>query len=351
MFYEYNIGDKQHGHIISRAEAREQLEHNNNLIRTYRNHNLKMDSMKKVVPVPCKKCWACRLNYSAEWATRIMNEAQGDPNCWFITLTYDNMNVPINESMEWDKYDKNGNKTHKKIYNDGTWKYTLDPDDPNRFIKSLRKYFERKGYHGIKYFYCGEYGETTERPHYHFILMHCPINPLEFYGAHIDKNYKAHWKSQELERFWSKGLIDIAELEWSAAAYVARYCTKKIVDQYGKEPMWETGRWHEFVKMSNNIGRKYYESHKLDIYKNDEMIMKTVKGNIGSFKPPKAYDRLLKKENPELFRKIEISRQHEINRRKEIEEQLSDYTDKQKLEMKAEHIKQKAQLLPRTAIE
>lgn len=348
MFYQYRTGDKKNGHIISRAEAREALENDNNIFKKYRNMNKKIDSQLNIIPVPCKKCWACRLNYSAEWATRIMNEANGDPNCYFITLTYNDQEVPIAEKMEWDEY-PNGEKTHKVIYNDGTWKYTLDPEDPKRFIKSLRKYFERKGHTGIKYFYCGEYGETTERPHYHFILMHCPLDPLQFYSPIVDKRFKAHWKSHELERFWKdKGFVEVAELEWSCAAYVARYCTKKLVDQFGKEPMLESGRFYEFVRMSNNIGIEYYKSHKLDIYKNDEMIMRTVKGNIGSFKPPKAYDRLMKKENPELFRAIEISRKHEIERRKEIEDQLSNYTDLKKLEMKADRIKIKANLLPRT---
>lgn len=348
MYYQYRIGDKKNGHIISRAEAREQLEKDNNIIRKHRNLSHKFESQIKIVPVPCKKCWACRLNYSAEWATRIMNEAQGDDNNWFVTLTYDDLHVPIAEAMEWDSIEGE-TVTHKRIENDGTWSYTLNPEDPNRFIKSLRKYFERKGYHGIKYFYCGEYGETTERPHYHFILLHCPLNPLEFYNPHVDERYKAHWKSKELDRIWKKGIIDVAELEWSCAAYVARYCTKKIVDQYGREPMLMTGRYYEFVRMSNNIGKEYYESHKADIYKNDEIIMRTVKGNIGSFKPPKAYDRLLEKENPKLFREIKKSRNKEIERRKEIEDKISQYTDLKKLEMKAENYLTKSKMLPRTA--
>ena len=78
------------------------------------------------------------------------------------------------------------------------------------------------------------------------------------------------------------------------------------------------------------------------------MIMRTVKGNIGSFKPPKAYDRLLKKENPQLYRKIENSRKHEIERRKEIEDQITGYTDLKKLEMKADRILLKANMLPRS---
>lgn len=226
MYYQYRLGDKKNGHIISRADARKELERNNNKMKEYRKWNKKIDNQLITVPVPCKKCWACRLNYSAEWATRIMCEAKGDPNCWFVTLTYDDKNVPIAEAIEWESVEGE-TVTHKRIENDGTWGYTLNPEDPARFIKSLRKYFERKGYNGIKYFYCGEYGETTERPHYHFILMHCPLNPIEFYDSHVDKRFKAHWKSKELERVWNKGIIDVAELEWSCAAYVARYCTKK----------------------------------------------------------------------------------------------------------------------------
>lgn len=292
--------------------------------------------------IPCGKCWACQLNYSAEWATRIMLEAKKSEYNWFITLTYDDDHQPIMERITcdgtiWD--------------NDGTWEGSLYPDDMKQFIKSLREYFRRKGIEGIKYFYCGEYGETTYRPHYHMILLHCPLDIKEFYDTHVDaKNFKAHWKSHELERFWNKGMIDIGELEWSDAAYVARYCTKKLSFEPDKEVYYKQGKLPEFIRMSNGIGMDYLHKHLKEIYENDEMIMRTVKGNIGSFKPPKAFDRKFKELYPEKFKLIQKSRKKAGERARKMEKSLTDYTDRKMLELRAQNIITKAKMLPRDAI-
>lgn len=56
--------------------------------------------------------------------------------------------------------------------------------------------------------------------------------------------------------------------------------------------------------MSRNIGMQYYEEHKEEIWKNDNIIMKTVKDNIGSCKPPKAFMRRCEKEDPETAARI-----------------------------------------------
>ena len=216
-----------------------------------------------------------------------------------------------------------------------------------RFLNSLRKNFERQGYEGIKYFYCGEYGETTGRPHYHIILLHCPIDILQFYDCHVDTNYKAHWKSHQLEKYWKEGILDVSELEWSCAAYVARYCTKKISFETDKTIYYKQGKMPEFIRMSKGIGFEWYEQHKGEIYKTDEIIMRTIKGNVGSCKPPKAFDRKFKEHFPEEFEKIRLSRQTAAERATKLLNSLNDYTDYDNLILSAEKVKKKMQMLPR----
>ena len=341
MYRRYIKGDHKSGQVISRAEAMQELEADPNNAKHKLNIYNKKSSYYQLEQIPCKKCWACQLNYSAEWATRIMLEAQKSEYNWFITLTYDEEHLPIAEKtgaeidghiVEWE--------------NDGTWTGTLVPDDMKTFINSLRKYFERKNIKGIKYYYCGEYGETTHRPHYHIILLHCPLDINQFYDTHIDTNFKAHWKSKEIEKYWKEGMIDIAELEWSCAAYVARYCTKKLMNA-PKEDYLSIGKYPEFVRMSKGIGFDYYNQHKNEIYKNDEMIMKTVKGNTGSFRPPKAFDRKFEEKDPEGFKLIKQSRKKAAERSRKILEQLSDYTDLDNLRIKASNLQTKMSMLPR----
>lgn len=342
MFRRYEKGNHKKGTVIPRSEVMQELIYEPNYIRKMINIYNKNNRYYQVEQIPCNHCWACNLNYSAEWATRIMKEVEQSEHNYFITLTYDDKHLPILEEIQCHY-----GETYKMYRNDGTWQGSLFPEDMETFINSLRKYFERKGVKGIKYYYCGEYGETTLRPHYHIILMHCPLNISLFYDTHIDQNFKAHWKSPEVEHYWNKGMVDIAEVEWSCAAYVARYCMKKMDRNPDKSFYYEQGKLPEYTRSSQHIGETWYKEHKNEIYANDEIIMKTVKGNIGSYKPPKAWDKKFKETNPEEFKKIQRSRRTAAERSRKLQEQLNNYTDLKKLEMKADKLQTKMQMLPR----
>ena len=323
MYYVYPIGDKKAGKILRREEVLDVLKQNPNGLRDMESVGNAVIGHKKYIKVPCRKCYACRLNYSAEWATRIELECQKSDFNWFITFTYDDNHLPSDGSLE--------------------------PKHMKTFINSLRKCYEREPYlwKGIKYFYCGEYGPTTGRPHFHMILMNCPLDTNKFYGCHIDGNFKEHFKSRQLEKWWKYGFIDIAKEEWSNAAYVARYCMKK---QLNKE--YEAmGKYPERVWMSKGIGMDYYNDHKDQIYENDEIIMKTVKGNNGSYRPPKAFDRKRSEEDPIGFEKLKKERIKKAEKNEKLKRTLHTYTDFQQLIQQAEKVTMKQMLLPRDALD
>lgn len=354
MFYRYKLGEKKKGKIVPRNEVLNDLNYDPNYIRHMLETKNNIQQQYKYIKVPCNHCWACQLKYSAEWATRIMKESEKYDNNYYITLTYDDKNVPIASETSWEQYDLDPNqndgtriKTIQTRKNDGTWGYTLNPKDMDTFLNTLRKQYERSGHKGIKYFYCGEYGTQTQRPHYHIILMNCPLNETEFYNPRIDENWKAHWKSKELEHIWNKGFVDVCELEWSCAAYVARYCTKKIDLSGDKTVYLENGKFPEFIRMSKGIGMYYFSQNYEKIYKNDELIMKTIKGNAGSIKPPRAWDRKLKEINPKLYEKIKRSREKASERTDKLLREITDYTDKKMLEITAGNLETKMSLLPR----
>ena len=340
-YKEGNIKLKQS--IVPRSRVYDVLQGRPNALRNLeiKNNELeKKGSVWRYQLIPCQNCWACNMNYSAEWATRIMYECQKTDHNYFITLTYDDEHLPI-ASKTW----YNGT-TYE---NDGTWEGTLDPKDMDKFINSLRKYFERKGHTGIKYYYCGEYGTTTYRPHHHLILMKCPLDIEQFYDCHIDGRYKEHWKSHEIERFWKNGMIDIGEVEWASAAYVARYCMKKIFHNTTKERYFEEGKYPEYVRMSRRpgIGMDYYREHVKDIYKYDEINVKNFHGMTITVKPPKAWDRKFKEQFPEEYENLKLSRQKAADRANQIKREMTDMTDLQMLELKAQEVIRKGKLLPR----
>lgn len=337
-------GTKQFQRIVPREEVAQELSRYPNAIRTLdqiNDDNKRNGSPIRWQTIACKKCYACRLNYSAEWATRITCECKNSEHNYFITLTYDDDHLPIADNIVLG--DKIWENTGAITWGEGTlWLEHWD-----KFKKDLRNHLQNhKNHTGMQYFMCGEYGENTHRPHYHAILMNCPLDLNQFYDFHIDERYKMHWKTPELEKLWPYGMIDVAEVEWSSAAYVARYCMKKLHTK-NTEEYCEEGKLPEFTRMSRKIGRKYYNEHKDEIYKNDEVVMKTVKGNTGRIKPPKAWDKLFEAEHPEEMDMIRTSRKHAAERAAALEKTISDMTDYQKLIMKAEKVQLKAHQLPR----
>ena len=77
------------------------------------------------------------------------------------------------------------------------------------------------------------------------------------------------------------------------------------------------------------------------------MVMKTVKGNTGNFKPPKSFDKWFKEEFPEEFKKIEKKRRECAERSRHNTLRKSSYTDLERLKQKAENIITKGNMLKR----
>ena len=137
----------------------------------------------------------------------------------------------------------------------------------------------------------------------------------------ITKKYKnnnagdAIYQCTEIEEIWGKGFITIAHLSWETAAYTARYIMKK---QFGKEAenyYLSKAKNPEFTVMSRKpgIGLNYYEKHKDDIYKNDEIAIPRKSGAI-MITPPRIFDKKFELEEKEKMRLIKTKRKINLNR-------------------------------------
>lgn len=242
------------------------------------------------IDIPCSKCIGCRLDYSRSWATRCMLEAQYFTRSMFLTITYDDVHVPHSS------YDVPETGEIKDIL-------TLSPRDFTLFMKRLRYYYSEKFNKELRYFACGEYGSTSLRPHYHVIVFGLDLDDL----IEVKKSRSGFplYQSDLVDKAWNKGYVLLSDNNWQTAAYTARYIMKKqkgedayIYEEFNIEP--------EFVRMSRmpGIGRQYYDDHKHEIYKNDEIIF-----NDGmTVKPPKYFDDLYSKEYPELFEQVREKR-------------------------------------------
>lgn len=240
--------------------------------------------------LPCGQCIGCRLEYSRQWANRLMLELEYHTDAWFITLTYDEMHVPCSAV-----YDEGADEVQTHL--------TLDKRDVQKWMKRLRKAFSDCN---IRYYLAGEYGEETFRPHYHAIVFGLHLDDLEVYEK---RRGCVYYTSPSLQRTWSVldevtgeylpiGRVLAAAVTWETCAYVARYVTKKLK---GKEKHFyeENGLVPEFSLMSRKpgIARQWYEDHP-DLYDYEYINIKTDTGGR-KFKPPKYYNNLYDVDCPE----------------------------------------------------
>jgi hypothetical protein len=232
--------------------------------------------------LPCGQCIGCRLESSRTWAIRLMHEAQLYENNAFITLTYSDENIPIDGGL---------NKTHFQ-----------------KFMKRLRKHFAPQK---IRFFHCGEYGETFDRPHYHAILFNVEFADALFYKRERENDY---FTSETLERLWGKGFAIIGQVTFESAAYVARYVIKKVngplaLEHYTRDcPI--TGQVRrlppEYATMSRRPGlaSEWFEQYESDVYPWDEVV---ARGHPS--KPPRYYDKKLEQSDPDMLWKIKLQRE------------------------------------------
>lgn len=147
-----------------------------------------------VLAVPCGKCLQCAKSNSNEWTLRLLAESKlYNHNC-FITLTYNDNNLP----------------------DDG-----LVRRDIQLFIKRLRKFVSPCK---IRYFYSGEYGSRFGRPHFHIIVFNWCPDDLKYW--HRTKKGSIEFISPQVQKLWKFGFSTIGMLNYNDIKYCAKYLQK-----------------------------------------------------------------------------------------------------------------------------
>lgn len=136
--------------------------------------------VRRKIQVPCGKCVACLSRRKDEWVFRLKKEFYNSARSVWVTLTYNELSVPIS---------KEG-------------KRTIRMDDISKFMKRFRKY---EG-NGVRFFACGEYGGDTNRPHYHIMLFN------------VSENYE-----RNIIAAWPYGFPDIRPLTEGRIVYTCKY--------------------------------------------------------------------------------------------------------------------------------
>lgn len=230
--------------------------------------------------LPCGQCIGCRLERSRQWAMRCMYENQLHQDSCFVTLTYNDDFLPPDGGLR--------------------------KSDFQRFVKRLRKRFSGSS---IRYFHCGEYGESLGRPHYHALLFGVDFSDKKLFKDGDSPLYT----SDLLASLWPFGHSTVGAVTFESAAYVARYVMKKVTGDRGarhyERVNVETGEivsiQPEYITMSLKpaIGRDWFEKFSSDVFPSDFLI---VNGN--KVKPPKYFDKLLEQREPLLLEAIKLRR-------------------------------------------
>lgn len=232
------------------------------------------------VTVPCGQCIGCRLERSRQWAIRCVHESQTVASSAFITLTYDDAHLPASGS--------------------------LVKRDFQLFIKRLRKRFPIR----ISYFHCGEYGDLTNRPHYHALIFGFDFPDRVLWR---DVRNVRTYTSEILSSLWPFGFCTVGDVTFESAAYVARYVVKKVTgeaaEKHYERVVDETGEivkvLPEYITMSLKpaIGRRFFEKFTSDIFPSDEVVLRGI-----SMKPPKYYSGVYELLNAGEMEQIKFAR-------------------------------------------
>jgi len=203
-----------------------------------------------------------------------MHEAQMHSASCFVTLTYRDEDLPVNNSLDYRHF--------------------------QLFMKRLRRAIRTP----VRFYMCGEYGEQGSRPHFHACLF-----GVDFEDKILFKELSSGFNlytSPRLDALWPHGFASIGDVTFESAAYVARYVMKKVtgnraaahysrLDSLTGELISLTP---EFTRMSlkPGIGANWIRRFRNDVYTTDAVIVRGV-----ACKPPRYYDRFLESVDPFAF--------------------------------------------------
>lgn len=177
------------------------------------------------IPFPCGKCYECLDRRIRGWAFRLIKQAESSDSAFFLTLTYHDSVIPLDENSQPTLYKK----------------------DVQLFIKRLRKAHPKTA-KPIKYFAAGEYGSKTDRPHYHIIMFNAD-------------------KELVLQK-WELGNPHFGEVNEATIYYTLKYISKGITVPCHEEDL----RNSEFQLMSKGLGENYLTPQMKRWHKNKKVI-------------------------------------------------------------------------------
>lgn len=264
--------------------------------------------VKDYIEIPCGKCEGCKAANAQEWTLRLYLESLYYEKKTMLTLTYDNEHVPINKN---------------------TGILTLNPEDVENFMKRLRVDYERwYGQKDIQAYIVGEYGSTTERPHYHLILLNFEAKKTEkfFINEFGDQVYKC---DEIAKKIWKNGNVTTCEVNYNTIQYTAGYVMKKLKGPEAEYYV-QCGMVPPFARQPKKepLGKRYFIEHMDEIIENRCVRIKKksidsrgiLHEEIQEYPPPRYFWKLVEKRNEENWEEIKANRMMRAKEAKKLRE-------------------------------
>lgn len=174
---------------------------------------------------PCGKCFPCLSRRRQLWTHRLMLESLCHAESAFVTLTYAEDMLPKDMSVQ--------------------------PVELQLFMKRLRTSIEPKK---VRFYGVGEYGDKSERPHYHVLLFGYGTC-LRGRSAYSKLAGSCCSQCDKIRDLWGKGLVELGTVTSESVRYVCGYMTKNMRHRHDSRLK---GREPEFARMSLRPGIGYY---------------------------------------------------------------------------------------------
>lgn len=166
----------------------------------------------------CGKCEACVITKGEELATRIACEARLHPVGWFTTNTYADHCLPSDRKVS--------------LAHAAHWRKCVQSVDPAAVVLVV-----------------GEYGDHTNRPHYHSVTF----ANLDGVIRNIGTNEEPIYWSDRLREAWGFGNIELSMLNPSRVNYIGNH----FIKSYGRDDT--VVSYPRNPAIGDNFRRKYWD--------------------------------------------------------------------------------------------
>lgn len=190
---------------------------------------------------------------------------------WFATLTYSDAHLPALGSL-----------SHR---------------DWQLFAKRVRR---RLG--PFRYLMCGEYGETTLRPHYHALLFGLHVPDIE--QRSVRRGFPIY-ASSALQELWGRGLVELGSVTAQSARYCATYVLKDVPGPQSLDE--STGELVELAKpygrmsLKPGLGDSWIRRYHPEVFAHGVCY-----SNERQFVIPQRFKHILDELDPEAFEDLQL---------------------------------------------